>query len=166
MIATQQSIVIGLGEFAVTSDISTLLVCVGLGSCIALCVYDPIARVGGLAHMVLPSRRPGDETSQPTKFVDSGTALLLQRTIKAGAMRSRLVAKIVGGARMLTIPGAQYHLLDIGQRNIDEMRATLTRERLRLAGTELGGTSGRSVQFSVETGLVTVKVAGGQVTQL
>src|ERR1035437_4906834 len=105
MITTKQSIVVGLGEVMVSNDPALLLVCVGLGSCIALCLHDRIAKVAGLAHMVLPSRRPGDETSPASKFVDSGTAALLQKMVKTGAMRSRLLVKIVGGARILAIPG-------------------------------------------------------------
>ena len=88
----RQNIIVGLGELAVSKDSLAVLSCVGLGSCIALCAYDPVSRIGALAHMLLPnSRKINDPTSLPTKYVDSGVPYLVQKMIKQGASKSNLI---------------------------------------------------------------------------
>lgn len=166
MISTCQPVIIGLGEMAVTKNNTTVLACVGLGSCISLCVYDPIPRIGGMAHMLLPTcNKKRDEYTAPSKYVDSGTHALIQKMLNLGAIKSRIVIKAVGGARMLSIPGSNS-ILDIGQRNIHELRATLEREVMNIYRSDLGGTSGRSVHFYLDTGKVTVKTVDAKVIEL
>jgi chemotaxis protein CheD len=142
------------------------LTCIGLGSCIALCVYDPVAKVGGLAHMLLPScKSKSDISGSPSKYIDTATPLLINRMLLKGAEKNNLIVKITGGARMLTVPGAN-NLLDIGQRNIEEVKASLSRERIPICGSDVGGGYGRTVQFYLDTGKVTVKSISGKVIDL
>ncbi len=154
-----RTVVVGLGEWTVSDDRNATLVCLGLGSCVALCAYDPVARVGGMAHFVLPRSADGRNTGPGAKFVDTGIPLLLLEMERRGAVRSRLVLKIVGGARMITTPGLNA-ALNIGDRNVESARETLKALGLRIAAEDTGGAHGRTVRLDVRTGELTVSAAG------
>jgi chemotaxis protein CheD len=166
IVANERSIIVGLAELSVTKEPSVVLTCVGLGSCIALCAYDPMFKVGAMAHMLLPTcRSKSDISGSPSKYIDTGVPLLISRMIKQGALRNNLIVKIVGGARMLSIPGENNHL-DIGQKNILEVKSTLARENIAICGADVGGGFGRTVQFFVDTGRIIVKAVNGRVIEL
>ncbi len=166
MLATnQRSIHVGLGEIVVTKDATVVLSCTGLGSCIAMCVYDPFSKAGGLAHMMLPTCRNKNDISAPSvKYIDTGALLLINRLIKQGSSKENLIVKVAGGATMLQISGSGQ--MDIGQRNIEEIKATLSRENIPILGSEVGGTAGRSVYFFMDTGRIIIKAVNGQVMEL
>lgn len=157
--ATAKTVVIGLGEWSASNDTDTTLVCLGLGSCVALCAYDPVARVGGMAHCVLPRSAEGRNTGAGAKFVDTGIPLLLTEMERLGASRSRMTLKLVGGAKMITAPGVTA-ALNIGDRNVESAYATLARFGLRLAAEDTGGSRGRTVRLHVATGELVVSAAG------
>lgn len=157
--ATAKTVVVGLGEWSVSNDRDTTLVCQGLGSCVALCAYDPVARVGGMAHCVLPHSAEGRNTGASAKFVDAGIPILLAEMERLGASRSRMILKLVGGARMITVPGVTA-ALNIGDRNIESAHATLAALGLRLAAEDTGGSRGRTVRLHVGTGQLVVSAAG------
>jgi chemotaxis protein CheD len=155
----ETTVVVGLGEWTVSTDPRTTLVCLGLGSCVALCAYDPVAKVAGLAHFVLPTSAEGRSAGPGAKFVDTGIPLLIGEMERLGAARSRLVLKIVGGARMITAPGVNG-ALNIGDRNVASARSTLAGLGLRIAAEDTGGVRGRTVRLNVGTGTLTVSAAG------
>lgn len=160
-VSVEESVVLSLSEWHVTDDTNVVLMCLGLGSCVALCLHDPIARVGGMAHMVLPDSSSGRVTGPSAKFVDLAIPMLVEQMREAGAIRSRLRINIVGGARMLSGP-AFAGTLDVGARNLTATRSAL--ESLRLSvngGEEVGGTHGRTVRLHVGSGDVAVSTAGG-----
>jgi chemotaxis protein CheD len=165
LVANLRSISIGLGELVVNKEETVVLTCIGLGSCIAMCAYDPSARIGGMAHMLLPSCRKGDVTSPAAKYIDSGVPLLISRIVKHGADKNNLIIKVAGGARMLSIPG-ENTILDVGQRNIAQIKAALAKENLSICGADLGGNFGRTVQFYIDTGRIMVKSVNGNQTEL
>ncbi len=166
IVANQRSIYVGLGEMSVTKDTSLVLVCNGLGSCISLCVYDPVNKMGGMAHMLLPScRSKSDISGSPSKYINTGAPLLINRMIKQGSLKQNLIVKIAGGARMLNIPG-QCSQLDIGQKNIAEIKVTLDRENIPICGSDVGGGFGRTVNFYLDSGKVTVKAVNGRMIEL
>lgn len=166
LVANERSIIVGLAEMSVTKEPTVVLTCVGLGSCIALCAYDPGCKIGAMAHMLLPScRSKSDINSSPFKYIDTAVPLMLTRMIKQGAAKNGLIVKIVGGARMLSIPGENSHL-DIGQRNIVEVKSALAKENLAICGADIGGGFGRTVQFFVDTGRIIVKAVNGRVIEL
>jgi len=166
MVVTNQRIVhVGMGELTITNDVSVVLSCVGLGSCIALCVYDPVIKMGGMAHMLLPACRISHDVGLlPSKYINTGTPLLIERMLKQGSQKQDLIVKITGGARMLAIPGNSQ--LDIGQKNIAEVNAALTRECLKICNADVGGEFGRSVTFQVDCGRITVKSISGRFIDL
>jgi chemotaxis protein CheD len=151
----------GLGDVHVSDDPDTSLECLGLGSCIGLCIYDPVARVAGMAHIVLPESNRGGNTTLPGKFADTAVPMLVQAMLRKGASKSRMVVKMAGGAQMLQalLGGAG---IEMGARNIEMTLKALTNEGLRVSASDTGGNKGRSMWFEVGTGKVMVRVIGSQ----
>lgn len=130
----------------------------GLGSCIAVGIYDPQSRVGGLGHLLLPCC-PGDHpVGRAGKYVDLGISLMVKRLVEAGARREDLVAKIAGGANMFETT-YQTLISSIGARNARSARETLARLNIPLVGEELGGNRGRTVEFDLASGRMLVYCA-------
>lgn len=150
---------LGLGEMAASRDPEDVLVCYGLGSCMGVALVDPVARVGGMAHVVLPSSELARGALQPGRFADTAIPALVDSVLELGANRGRLVAKIAGGARVLNAiaPGSR---LDIGIRNVEAVRQVLAAARIPLAAEDTGGNYGRTVQLLVATGQVRVSTVG------
>jgi chemotaxis protein CheD len=130
----------------------------GLGSCLAVALYDPGLRIGGLVHSLLPRRRPGDAPGEATKYVDAAIRLMVEELTRAGADPARLQAKIAGGANMFE---SEYVTLirSIGVRNANSARETLLELGIPLAGEEIGGNRGRTVAFDLATGQLLVYCA-------
>jgi chemotaxis protein CheD len=144
-------LVAGIGEMVMSSSSDAHLVAYGLGSCVALAVWDPRSRVGGLAHFMLPNG-PANSVS-PVKFIDSGLDAFLTAVEAKGAVVTRSVFKAAGAAAMLTVGGG----LAIGKRNADAMNAALAERGLALSATSFGGTAGRTVQLEVSDGRFLIK---------
>ena len=130
-------LVAGIGEMVLSSSPDAHLVAYGLGSCIALAVWDPRVKVGGLAHFMLPSGSANN--SSPVKFIDTGLDTFLRALEAKGAM--------------LTVGGG----LAIGKRNAESMQAALADRGLALTATALGGNAGRTVQLEVADGRFLIK---------
>ncbi len=154
---------VGLGESVVSRKEGDVLVAYGLGSCVAVSMYDPAEKVCGLLHAVLPEVSNGADTR--TKFVDSGIEELLNSMEKAGAHRRNLVVRIAGGANMITSPGISQSF-DICTRNIKSDHKTLEKLMLPLRGESVGGHMGRTVRFFVGSGRLTVRMIGGEEANL
>lgn len=144
-----------VADFAVANG-GTLLVTVGLGSCVAIALYDPQARVGGLAHVLLPSTGMSQDRTNRAKFPSTAVPLLCERMHVLGANTGRMRAKIVGGASMFTSLLSATGL-QIGERNVVATRAALERAGIPLVAQEVGGDYGRSVYFHVHDGRLVVK---------
>jgi chemotaxis protein CheD len=155
----------GLGDVHVSDDPDTSLECLGLGSCIGLCIYDPVAHVAGMAHIVLPESGRGGNTVLPGKFADTAVPLLVQEMLRKGASRSRMVVKMAGGAQMLQALTAGASI-EMGARNIETTRRALAKEGLSLAASDTGGNKGRSLWFEVGSGKLMVKIIGSTPTKL
>ncbi|HKM62778.1 MAG TPA: chemotaxis protein CheD [Acidisphaera sp.] len=119
-----------------------------LGSCVAACIYDPQARIGGMNHILLPDHaHAGGEAARNTQGVHL-MELLINALMRSGAARDRLVAKLFGGARVLA------GVSDIGARNARFAEHFLDYEGIPIAVRELGGSRGRRIQFWPATGRV------------
>lgn len=151
---------VGIGELQVTADRSCLLVSYGLGSCVAVCLWDARHVVAGMAHVMLPEASVGHRPSSvPAKFADQAVVALLDNLDRLRADRSRLVAKIAGGAQMFS-PIGQADMLAVGQRNVERVKEMLRRRQIPLVGEDTGGRSGRTVTFVPTTGKLLVKMIG------
>lgn len=151
---------IGLGEFHVSNDPHDVLVAFGLGSCLGIGMFDPVTRIGGLIHVVLPEHKVGNDPNN-AKFVDTGIPLLLEKLVAAGAVQSRLVVRMAGGANMLVSPGLSG-TFDIGTRNTSMAHQVLKKMNLKLQKEEVGGQVGRTVRLYIVDGRMTVRMMGSQ----
>jgi chemotaxis protein CheD len=162
--STTESFVVGMGELKVSRISGGVLVCVGIGSCIAICAYDPLTRVGGMAHVVLP-RCDGKDGKNPAKYGNLAVPLLIEEMIRQGGAKSRLVVKLAGGAQMTTASGVK-NVFNTGERNLAEVMAALEREGIPVVASETGGNKGRTVRFFLETGKVIVTSVGQEPREL
>ena len=141
------------------------LVTLGLGSCVAAALWDPLAKVGGLAHILLPSRTLARDQSNPAKFAETAVPLLIERMAALGASPHRLTARLVGGAAMfatVSSPG----VAQMGERNIQAMREALQAVRVPVTGEDTGKDYGRSVYFDVASGRLEVRAVRHGVREL
>ncbi len=135
------------------------LVTLGLGSCVAIVLHDPEARVGGLAHVLLPEPALSRDQGNASKFATTAVPALVKEMARRGARPGRLKARLVGGAAMfqtLMVPGS----LNMGARNIIAAREALERAGIPLVAEAVGGDYGRSVRFHVGAGKATVSSVG------
>jgi chemotaxis protein CheD len=136
-----------------------VLVTLGLGSCVAIMLYDPNVQAGGMAHILLPSKSLARDTSNPAKFPETAVPLLVERLRGLGADPGRLVAKLAGGASMfaaLMTPGS----VQMGERNIVASRNALRAIGIPVAAEAVGGQAGRTVRFTVGDGRAEIRSVG------
>ncbi|MCH8815349.1 MAG: chemotaxis protein CheD [Chloroflexi bacterium] len=155
---------IGLGRFIVTNDPNDELVCLGIGSCVALCIYDPGKGVAGMAHLVLPDSSEGRGTGRGAKFVDTGIPLLVAEMEALGGSRTRMVVKMAGGAHMIVV--AQGNGSSVGDRNVTAARQSVVALGLAISAEEVGGSRGRTVRILADSGRVLVASAGAEPREL
>lgn len=134
------------------------LITYALGSCIGICFYDPAIRLGGLLHIMLPYAQ-GSQPGNVLKYADTGIAETLRKLQAFGGVKSRLSAKIAGGARMFEVPDSDV-LGNIGVRNRDAVREILLHSRIRLLGEDTGSNYARTMSMDVSTGKVKIKAYG------
>lgn len=147
---------IGIAQLAIVHAPGQL-VCLGLGSCVAIILYDPAAKIGGVVHVLLPKAPPNCDREE--KYADTGVKKLVKELVMCGAKKERLVAKLVGGAQMF--PALNLAIANIGRENVMEVRKTLHEQGIKTVGEELHGSRGRSATFEAETGKVIVRTAFG-----
>lgn len=142
-----------------------VLVTVGLGSCVAIVLYDAEARMGGLAHILLPSPALARPDGNPAKFPQSAVPRLLELMAAEGARRERITGRLAGGASMfaaLTPPGT----VQMGERNLVAARQALNAHGVPLVGEAVGGDFGRTVRLWVCDGRVEVSTVSHGVQHL
>ncbi|HMC55201.1 MAG TPA: chemotaxis protein CheD [Gemmatimonadaceae bacterium] len=127
-----------------------------LGSCVAVCLHDPVTRVGGLNHYLLPF--PGEDAEPSPRYATTAIDALLHRMMLDGARPHRLVAHVVGGAAVLAAFGADENHL--GKRNVQAAYDLLQERAIHVTSSDVGGTRGRKVLFEPRTGRLTVTPIG------
>lgn len=125
-----------------------------LGSCIGVALYDPMAKVAGLAHVVLP--KSSGDSAAPGKFADTAVPYLLNEVLRNGARRALVKAKIAGGASMFRVSG----VIKIGSQNDSAVRMALEELGILLAGADVGGEAGRRMTIDSNTGEVEIEICG------
>jgi chemotaxis protein CheD len=132
-----------------------VLVTIGLGSCVAVVLHDPEAKVGGLAHVLLPSPALSRRDDNPAKFPQTAIPRLLELMGQLGASPRRVTARLAGGASMfasLSAPGT----IQMGERNSVACRQVLNQHGVALIGEATGGDYGRTVKLWVADGRVEI----------
>lgn len=149
-------LVIGIADMKMARG-SGMLVTYALGSCIGICLYDAQIKLGALVHIMLPLNMEAGRKS-PLKYADTGIRETLKQMEGKGARRSRITAKIAGGAKMFEVSGGS--LGNIGQRNIESVRMVLKREGIQILKEDVGGSVARTLLFDVSNGLGCIRSYG------
>ncbi|MCH5250710.1 MAG: chemotaxis protein CheD [Lachnospiraceae bacterium] len=132
----------------------------GLGSCVGIAIRDPITKIGGLAHIMLPDSKSIKNNSNIPKFADTGIEELVKRVVAKGASRTRLVAKIAGGAQMFAFQGGNSDATRVGERNVEATKKKLAELKIPILAEDTGLNFGRTVIFYPETGDFVIKAVG------
>ncbi|RQG99680.1 chemotaxis protein CheD [Natrarchaeobius oligotrophus] len=148
---------VGISELAVSEGDDTLK-SYGLGSCLAIALYDPDSEIGGLAHAMLPDGDAAEHNSdrKPGKYADTAIRALLRRMVERGASYTDVEAKIAGGSDMFEFDSFGD---GVGKRNVDAAKAELEKLGVPLIGEDVGGAHGRTVEFTPGTGRLVVKTS-------
>jgi chemotaxis protein CheD len=151
--------VVGIADMAISSDPRDLIVTYALGSCLGVCVFDPVARVAGMLHLMLPqgSLSPEKAAQNPLMFADTGIPKLFLGSYALGAKKERMIVVVAGGASFNMNEDAD---LAIGQRNVAMLRKVLWKNGVILKKHELGGTEPRNMSLDVRSGEVTLGFGG------
>ena len=143
-----------VADYAVAAE--GVIATIGLGSCVAIVLYDQTARVGGLAHILLPDESMSRDRSNPAKFPATILPIVLDEMRLLGAARRRVRAKIAGGASMFANLIAT-NSINIGEKNVASVRAVLEKAKVPIVGEDVGSDHGRSVYLFVADGRVEVR---------
>ena len=131
----------------------------GLGSCIGICLYDPVTKVTGLAHIMLPNSKTIRNNANRAKFADTAIDDMILKMIDKGANKRRLVGKIAGGAQMFSFSSSN-DMMKIGERNADAVRSILQDLRIPIKADDTGGNFGRTIEFYPDDGRLLIKTIG------
>lgn len=131
----------------------------GLGSCVGIALRDPVTKIGGLAHIMLPDSTTIRNANQNiAKFADTGIEELVLQMERLGAKRSRMVAKIAGGAAMFM--ANRSDVVQVGRRNVEATEAKLQELKIPILAKDTGANYGRTVIFFPETGDFHIRAVG------
>lgn len=149
---------VGMADLNLT-EAPNVLVTLGLGSCVGVIIYDPIKKVAGMLHAMLPYAGEMRDNANKAKFADTGVVETIERLKYMGAFQSRLVAKVAGGAQMFAFSQCS-DVLKIGQRNVTAAKEVLDKYRIPVIAEDTGGSFGRTIEFYTETGVLLIKTVG------
>jgi chemotaxis protein CheD len=156
--APKKQLIVGMGDMLASNDSSAHLVTYSLGSCVGVAIYDPVAKVGGLLHAMLPDSTINlDRASKrPFMFVDTGMPAMFHAVYAMGGLKHRLIIKLCGGAEFLD----EKKIFKIGQRNVEATLGMLQRNGVSVAGKETGGRESRTVKLDLSNGNFTLDIPG------
>jgi chemotaxis protein CheD len=143
---------------AISNNADETLITYSLGSCIAVVLFDPSVRVGGMLHLMLPESAmdPEKAKKKPAMFADSGIPLLFKQSYQLGASKKNAIVKIAGGSQILDENG----VFNIGKRNHLAVRKIFWKNNVIIAAEHIGGSVNRTVRLEMATGRVWLKVSG------
>lgn len=148
--------IIGVGDIRISTTSSDVLITYALGSCLGITAYDPVLRIGGLLHAMLPlsSADPSKAQARPAMYVDSGFALMMKELFAKGARKENMVISVAGGASMKNLTSDDY--FKIGQRNFTVLRKLLWKNGMMIHAQDVGGGISRTMALHLSNGLVTI----------
>ncbi len=151
-------VVVGISDMKVSNKPGDVLITYSLGSCIGVVIWDPVVKVGGMLHYMLPDSNLDKERSEqrPFMFADSGIPLLFKETYKIGAVKSRLIVKAVGGSQVMDANG----VFNIGKRNYTMLRKIFWKNKVMISKEDIGGAVNRTVSLEIGSGITRLKVSG------
>jgi chemotaxis protein CheD len=157
-------IVVGVSDFKVSKNVQDTIITYALGSCIAVVVYDPQARVGGMLHFMLAESSIDQKKARdnPAMFADTGIPLLFKSCYRMGAEKKRMIVKIAGGASILD----DAEFFRIGQKNVTAVRKIFWKNNVLISSEDTGKNYNRTVELHMSDGRVVVRNAGGMFREL
>ncbi|WP_211745924.1 chemotaxis protein CheD [Paenibacillus sp. Marseille-Q4541] len=156
MIEQKNMIKVGMADLNIITEPGVIRT-TGLGSCVGVTLYDPVTKIAGMAHVMLPSSSIAREgILNKAKYADTAIVELVERMTNAGASSFRLVAKMAGGAQMFHFAGAG-DTLRIGPRNTEVCKQMISELRIPLLAEDCGGSHGRTIDLDRDTGVLTIR---------
>jgi len=151
-------LVVGISDMKVSKKPGDVLITYSLGSCIGVVIYDPEAKVGGLLHYMLPESSLDQEraSKNPFMFADSGVPRLFKEAYKLGAVKERMIVKVVGGSQLMDSAG----FFNIGKRNYEILKRMFAKNGIKVAKEDVGGSVNRTVSLDLTSGVIRLKVSG------
>ncbi len=146
---------VGMADLA-TAKPPQVLVTTGLGSCVGVCLLDPLVKVGGLAHIMLPDSTQARDVQNKAKYADTAIKILIDEMVNLGAIKRRMVAKIAGGAQMFNFSG-NNSIMKIGERNVEAVITNLNIWGIPILAQDTGGNYGRTIYFYPENGQLYIR---------
>jgi len=151
-------LIVNISDAKVSQNPCDVLATYSLGSCIAVCLYDPKIHIGGMLHYQLPDSKADAQRARekPLMYADTGMNVLIDQLLSCGADKKRLQVKIAGGAAMDISPKG----FDIGKRNYLAIRKILWKQGMLIDAEDIGGSSARNMYLNIENGVVTIRSNG------
>ena len=151
-------IIVGMADLNVCQSPGALTT-LGLGSCVGICLYDPLSKVAGMAHCMLPDSTQILNNSNIAKFVDTALMKLIRDMSHIGARKERLKAKLAGGAQMFAV-NSNNDAMKIGDRNVEASQRLLKELNIPIVSQEVGANYGRTIELYSEDGRLVIKTIG------
>lgn len=157
-------LIVGISDIKVSNNAGDVIITYALGSCIGIVVFDPIAKVGGMLHYMLPESTLDQNKARenPEMFADTGIPLLFKSCYKLGADKKRMIVKAAGGASILD----DTNFFRIGQKNIMAMRKIFWKNNVMIDEEDTGLNYNRTIRLGISTGKVFVRSSGGEMKEL
>ncbi len=146
---------VGIADYSVSASPDILRTI--LGSCVGICLYDSTVKIGGMCHIMLPSMK--EQNSSAKKYADTAIPMMVDEMKEKGADTGRIVAKIVGGARMFNV-SENSMMGEIGNNNIVKVKEVLGRLAISIVSEDTGGNYGRTIDFYLDSGMVKIRSMG------
>ncbi|WP_058307792.1 chemotaxis protein CheD [Gracilibacillus massiliensis] len=163
MTITTTVVKVGIADLKVTKIPNTLKTS-GLGSCVGVVIFDQ--KVAGLAHVMLPDSTASKKSiHNEMKYADTAIDMLMDLLLNEGARKSRLKAKIAGGAHMFSFQ-SDNNMLKIGDRNVEAVKAKLAEYKIAIVSEDVGGNKGRTIEFDIETGMLEVRTVNSGICEI
>lgn len=150
-----QVIKVGMADLKASQEPINIITS-GLGSCVGICLFDSSTKIGGMAHIMLPSSKGVRQSDNKAKFADTAVEVLIANMVKIGAKRNKLVAKIAGGSQMFNFSGTS-DVMRIGERNVEASKIALKEANIPLLAYDCGGNYGRTIILDTKSGNVLVR---------
>lgn len=157
---------VGIAEMNVVKSPNSIRT-TGLGSCVGVILYDTTTKIAGLVHVMLPDSSIVKNTKElnKAKFADTAISELVLRMKFQGVHSTNLKAKIAGGAEMFSFSSTN-EMMRIGPRNVEAVKQALIKERISLVAEDVGGNSGRTIEFNPENSILQIRTVNKGIKEI
>lgn len=153
-----ENIKVGMADYKATSHPS-ILITLGLGSCVGIALFDPLTKIIGLAHIMLPTSKIAKDVINEAKFADTAIIRLVDDMVMLGANRKSIKAKLAGGAQMFNFTNSNDSIR-IGLRNVEASKEVLAKLNIPIVSEDVGGNHGRTIELYSDDGKLMIKTVG------